>query len=367
MIRKPLVKLSQQQLRSRSSVISPLLKEEKPKIQNVCKDIRGVLDEHLEQKSSLLNPISKYYFDGKGKALRPRFILAMSEAVNSHLGISSKELERRQYEVAMIAEMYHTSSLYHDDVIDKAELRRNRDSVNLKWGQKSSVMAGNYAIATSNILLGQLRDPDVVSIMNRIIEDLVIGELQQLSSNPDDKNDRFQGYLKKSYNKTASLMANSCQAVAQMAVTKDPGNRTEQATSKKSDEARMTIESAYLYGKNLGIAFQLIDDWLDFSSTAEALGKPAAADLKLGLATAPVLFAADEHEELDSLIKRRFSRNGDVQRAFHLVLASNGLEQTQFLAKSYGKAAYQSIKSWKNSEAKQELLTILDEAIQRTK
>ena len=88
---------------------------------------------------------------------------------------------------------------------------------------------------------------------------------------------------------------------------------------------------------------------------------------RLGLATAPVLFAADEHEELDSLIKRRFSRNGDVQRAFHLVLASNGLEQTQFLAKSYGKAAYQSIKSWKNSEAKQELLTILDEAIQRTK
>ena len=65
MIRKPLVKLSQQQLGSRSSVISPLLKEEKPKIQNVCKDIRGVLDEHLEQKSSLLNPISKYYFDGK--------------------------------------------------------------------------------------------------------------------------------------------------------------------------------------------------------------------------------------------------------------------------------------------------------------
>ena len=99
----------------------------------------------------------------QGKALRPRLILAMSEAVNSHLGISSKELERRQYEVAMIAEMYHTSSLYHDDVIDKAELRRNRDSVNLKWGQKSSVMAGNYAIATSNILLGQLRDPDVRS------------------------------------------------------------------------------------------------------------------------------------------------------------------------------------------------------------
>ena len=116
--------------------------------------------------------------------------------------------------------------------------------------------------------------------MNRIIEDLVIGELQQLSSNPDDKNDRFQGYLKKSYNKTASLMANSCQAVAQMAVVPKRRRKPEVLLTKKSDEAQMTIESAYLYGKNLGIAFQLIDDWLDFSSTAEALGKPAAADLK---------------------------------------------------------------------------------------
>ena len=75
MIRKPLVNGFQQQLRSRSSVISPLLKEEKPKIQNVCKDIRGVLDEHLQQKSSLLNPISKYYFDGKVRRLsRPLLI-----------------------------------------------------------------------------------------------------------------------------------------------------------------------------------------------------------------------------------------------------------------------------------------------------
>ena len=76
-----------------------------------------------------------------------------------------------------------------------------------------------------------------------------------------------------------ALMANSCQAVAQMAVPKRR-RKPEVLLTKKSDEAQMTIESAYLYGKNLGIAFQLIDDWLDFSSTAEALGKPAAADLK---------------------------------------------------------------------------------------
>ena len=88
---------------------------------------------------------------------------------------------------------------------------------------------------------------------------------------------------------------------------------------------------------------------------------------RLGLATAPVLFASDQHTELDILIKRRFSHRGDVDRAFHLVLASNGLEQTKFLANSYGKAALHSIKSWKESEAKQELANFVDAAIQRVK
>ena len=108
----------------------------------------------------------------------------MSEAVNSHLGISCKDLEKKQYEVAMIAEMYHTSSLYHDDVIDKAELRRNRKSVNKNWGQKHSVMGGNYAIATSNILLGQLRDPNVSTIMGLRVFDLwTFGESRKIAFN----------------------------------------------------------------------------------------------------------------------------------------------------------------------------------------
>ena len=88
--------------------------------------------------------------------------MAVAEAVNNHLEIQDNdELEKRQYEIAVISEMYHTASLYHDDVIDKAELRRSEPSVNLKYGSKMSILAGNYVIATSNVLLGRLRDPEV--------------------------------------------------------------------------------------------------------------------------------------------------------------------------------------------------------------
>ena len=113
--------------------------------------------------------------------------------------------------------------------------------------------------------------------MSQILNDLVIGEFQQMSNaksgtseNADvTRNDRFEAYLQKTYNKTASLMSNSCRAVAHMAFKTRPRLTSGDVSN-----------TAFLYGKNLGIAFQLVDDWLDFSATAEALGKPAAADLK---------------------------------------------------------------------------------------
>lgn len=346
MIRKP-NHLVQQLKRSRSSGILPLLRPKSvPEASEINKNVKLALTEQINNGSKI-GPVAHYYFNAQGKAFRPRLIMAVAEAVNNHLEIQDNdELEKRQYEIAVISEMYHTASLYHDDVIDKAELRRSEPSVNLKYGSKMSILAGNYVIATSNVLLGRLRDPEVVSIMSRTLQDLVLGELQQIQSSKTE--DKFDLYLRKTYNKTASLMANSCQAVAKMASPK--GNISKEA---------------YLYGKNLGIAFQLMDDYLDFSASAAILGKPAAADLKLGLATAPVLFAADQFGELNQLIQRRFCEKNDVEKAFNFVLKSDGMEQTKFLAQSYGEAALQAIKTWKDSDAKTELTHLLHDAIQR--
>ena len=110
----------------------------------------------------------------------------------------------------------------------------------------------------------------VVIAMSRCINDLVVGEFQQMAKTKEDKQDRFQMYIDKSYNKTASILANSCKAVTIL------------ATSRASIEQDLkpVENAAFLFGKNIGIALQLIDDWLDFAATAEQLGKPAAADLK---------------------------------------------------------------------------------------
>jgi len=124
---------------------------------------------------------------------------------------------------------------------------------------------------------------------------------------------------------------------------------------------------AYRYGQNIGIAFQLVDDWLDFVSSADQLGKPSAADLSLGLATAPVLFASEQFPQLHDLILRQFSQPGDVETAFQMVWDSQGLQETKMLATKYSEAALESIKEMEDSSDKQELAQLAERVINRMK
>jgi len=298
-----------------------------------------------------LDEMSKYYFDGQGKAVRPALTLIMAGACNSHLQVAeSARIAELQKQVAIICEMFHTSSLLHDDVIDHAETRRGKVSVNSKWSGAASIQAGVYVLSVSTRLLAQTENPDVIEAMSQILYDLVNGEFQQMTSR-SDKDDRFQLYLDKTFNKTASLMANSCKSVAIL------------ASENNSDKS--IIDMAYKYGQNIGIAFQLVDDWLDFMSSADMLGKPSAADLSLGLATAPVLFASEQFPELNRLILRRFSQPGDVETAFRLVMESEGLQQTRLLANKYKEAAMESIGAMGESGDKEKLAYIAEKVISR--
>jgi len=297
--------------------------------------------------------MSEYYFDGQGKAVRPALTLIMAGAVNNHLKVTDPTTMSLQRRIALICEMWHTSSLLHDDVIDHAETRRGKISVNSRWNASKSIFAGDFILGTSAKLLAQTGNPDVVSCMSQILSDLVNGEFQQMASRSDQE-DRFQLYLDKTFNKTASLMAYSCKSVAILA-------------SEGADDKNI-IDMAYRYGQNIGIAFQLVDDWLDFVSSAELLGKPSGgADLSLGLATAPVLFASQQFPELNQLILRQFSQPGDVETAFQLVSSSRGLEETKELATKYSEAAMESIKDLEDSEDKQELGHLAERVINRMK
>uniref|UniRef100_A0A8C9GA59 Decaprenyl diphosphate synthase subunit 1 n=1 Tax=Pavo cristatus TaxID=9049 RepID=A0A8C9GA59_PAVCR len=126
-------------------------------------------------------------------------------------------------------------------------------------------------------------------------------------------------------------------------------------------------EIAYQYGKNVGIAFQLIDDVLDFTSCADHLGKPAAADLKLGLATGPVLFACRQFPEMNAMIMRRFSKPGDVERARKYVLQSDGVQQTTYLAQRYCHEATREISKLRPSPEREALIQLTEMVLMRDK
>ncbi|XP_019320850.2 all trans-polyprenyl-diphosphate synthase PDSS1 isoform X2 [Panthera pardus] len=265
------------------------------------KDLYEDIRKELVISTTELKEMSEYYFDGKGKAFRPIIVVLMARACNIHHN-NSRDVQADQRSIALIAEMIHTASLVHDDVIDDASSRRGKHTVNKIWGEKKAVLAGDLILSAASIALARIGNTTVISILTQVIEDLVRGEFLQLGSK-ENENERFAHYLEKTFKKTASLIANSCKAVSVLGCP-DP----------------VVHEIAYQYGKNVGIAFQLIDDVLDFTSCSDRMGKPTSADLKLGLATGPVLFACQQFPEMNAMIMRRFSLPGDVDRAQQYVL-----------------------------------------------
>lgn len=313
----------------------------------VYEDIRKLLCRATSQHE--LKTIASYYFDGQGKALRPMVVMLMGRAVNYHMNTETRTLLSHQRQVAIFAEMVHSASLVHDDVIDQSDFRRGKPSVNVIWNHKKVTMAGDYILAIASILIARIKSDDVTVILCQILTDLVQGEFMQLGSK-ETENERFAHYLTKTYRKTASLIANSLKAVAVL-----------------SGADEFISDIAFQYGRNIGLAFQLVDDLLDFVSSSEAMGKPTAADLKLGLATAPVLFACEKYPELNPMIMRRFQEPGDVERAFELVHKSHGLEQTRFLARKHCIEAIRLAQELAESPYQKALCVVSDLVINRLK
>mmetsp|Transcript_17496 Transcript_17496/g.37841 ORF Transcript_17496/g.37841 Transcript_17496/m.37841 type:complete len:513 (-) Transcript_17496:111-1649(-) len=282
----------------------------------------------------VLNSAAKYFFNsedgrGKGKQVRPVMIMLLSRAlmhIDNGLETSSPRLThilKSQRRLAEITEMIHTASLFHDDVIDDADTRRGQPAAHKAFGNKMAILAGDYLLARASICLARLRNVDVVECMSTVIEHLVRGEVLQIKDSRTGVAD-MEGYLRKNFYKTASLMANSCKSAALLGGNVSPE----------------VVDAAYIYGKHVGVAFQLIDDALDFEGSALSLGKPALADLNAGLSTAPVLFAAESHgQELIPAMARKFKEQGDINLALRCVNEANGVEKTKKLAAIHAEKA----------------------------
>ncbi|GMK56598.1 hypothetical protein CspeluHIS016_0304380 [Cutaneotrichosporon spelunceum] len=264
-----------------------------------------------------------------------------------------------QRRLASIVEMIHVASLLHDDVIDNADLRRGEKSAPSAFGNKLSILSGDFLLGRASVALARLGSREVVELLATVIANLVEGEVLQLraTANPakEPTAQGFEVYMRKTYLKTASLMAKSARAAVILGGC-------------DSAEAAWLKDVAYGYGRNLGIAFQLVDDMLDYKPSSVDLGKPGSgADMRLGLATAPALFAWEEHPELGPLIARKFEGEGDTEVALDLVNRSRGMERTAALAGEFAAEARRLVELLPPSPARDALVGLTVKVIDRGK
>ena len=300
-----------------------------------------LLTENLTQLIGARHPIlaaaAEHLFTAGGKRLRPAIVLLASRAT-----LLDQELTQRHRRLAEITEMIHTASLVHDDVVDEADLRRNVPTVNSLFNNRIAVLAGDFLFAQSSWYLANLDNLEVVKLLSEVIRDFAEGEILQ-GINRFDTNLSIENYLEKSYYKTASLIANSTKAAAVL-----------------SETSRQVTESLYHYGRHLGLAFQIVDDILDFTSPTEVLGKPAGSDLISGNITAPALYAMEETPYLRVLIEREFNVEGDIEKAVSIVMESRGIERSRELASHHGKTAVKYLECLAPSPSAQTLFDLSD-------
>ena len=290
----------------------------------------------------ILQAAAEHLFAAGGKRIRPGIVLLLSRAI-----APEGDLSPRHRRLAEITEMIHTASLVHDDVVDGADTRRGVATVHSRFNHRVAVLAGDFLFAQASWHLANLDDLEVVKLLSRVIMDLADGEVKQ-GLFRYDTGQSFATYLEKSYCKTASLIANSARAAGVLSGLEEP-----------------RLDALQQFGRQLGLAFQVVDDILDFTGNEQQLGKPAASDLASGYLTAPVLYALEERPSLAMLIEREFSQDGDLEQALALVRDCEAIPRSRALAEDFARQAQEAITWLPPSEPRSALRALPDFVLSR--
>ncbi|RCH94212.1 coq1 putative hexaprenyl diphosphate synthase [Rhizopus azygosporus] len=302
-------------------------------------ELKGNITKLLGSGHPFIDTIGKHYFESDTNRIRPLLVLLIAKASS----VADKDPSRvvpdgpisdTQRRLAEITEMIYTASLLHYDVID------NNEASNAVFGNKMAVLAGDFLLARSSVALAQLKNAECIELMATCIAHLVEGEFMQLQKPKEDmdKNKAFEYYLKQVYLKTSSLIAESCKASSVLAG----------CTSH-------VVKAAYDYGNNFGIAFQLLNDVRQFTQIAAhtSTSSPTA------WINAPVLMAWTKCPDLGSIIERKFSREGDMEKARLLVYQTNAFKDVMTLADEHIKKAIDSIDHLPTSDARSALVQLV--------
>lgn len=322
-------------------------------VQNILIPIQHEVEQIEKNMLSLLSSqvpfvqsVAEYVIQNGGKRLRPVLTVLCSKLSGFH--------GEDMYRMGACLEFIHTASLLHDDVIDNAKIRRGKSSANAKWGNHVSVLVGDFFYCRASQLLTEQGDLKILKTVTDAITALTEGEVLEITKSADLETTK-EDYLSIIRNKTAVLFAAASQVGGILgAVDED-------------------FEKAfYNYGLNLGMAFQLSDDVLDYTSSQEIFGKENGIDLKEGKLTLPLIIALQkampEEKQIikNSLLSRNLAEDS-FQKVFSIINKYEGFQSTYHFAKEYVKAAKESLSPFKASLEKDILLSIADHSIERKK
>ncbi|WP_010095913.1 heptaprenyl diphosphate synthase component II [Ornithinibacillus scapharcae] len=305
-----------------------------PKTYNYLKKeldlIESSLMDAIHAKHPVLREASTQLLKAGGKRIRPVFVLLSSQFGN----VDIEQVKT----VAVSLELIHMATLVHDDVIDDAELRRGKPTIKKQYGNRVAMYTGDYILARALETITRLENPNIHKVLSETLVEVSIGEIEQIKDKYKwDQNVRT--YLRRIKRKTALLIATSCQL----------GAMTSGLTDKE-------INKLYQYGYYIGMSYQIIDDILDFTSSAEELGKPAGNDLYQGNITLPVLFAMQDQNFKKLLISTfenpdtvSVDQMGTVIRALK---DTEAIDQAYELSERYLAKAFHALRDFPQSKAK---------------
>ena len=296
----------------------------------------------LQSDVVLINQIGHYIVNSGGKRLRPMLLLLAAKALACD--------DRHVITLAAVIEFIHTATLLHDDVVDESTLRRGRDTANALWGNSASVLVGDYLYSRSFELMVSVKNLRIMEILSHTTTAIAEGEVLQLL-NCNNPATTEQQYLEVVARKTAILFSTAVQLAAVL--------------SGASEEAELALKD---YGLHLGIAFQLIDDALDYRAKPEELGKNLGDDLADGKPTLPLIYAMEKADESQAGLLRRAIEQGDrdaFMDVFDIVKATDAINYTSRRAVEEADKAVAALDGLPESSYKQALADLARFSVDR--
>lgn len=311
-------------------------------IKNELALVETDLYHRVETPLPMLNDASVHLIKAGGKRLRPGFALLAAAIYRDDLS--------EIVPLATALELVHMATLVHDDVIDNSSVRRGAQTVKKGWGNRVSIYSGNFVFARALAIVAAYRRSDVIEVMADASMKICEGEIIQMLS-CYNVNVGLKNYLRRIERKTALLISVSCQLGAMLC-----------------NAPPQEIDALKKYGYDLGMAFQITDDILDFVADEATLGKPTGSDIRQGVITLPALYALrfDEYrDELASLLSSPQRCTDEAERIIGIVSESDGIDYAYFITQHYAVRAKRRLAILPDNEVKQTLIELADFVLDR--